>query len=136
MNSHVPSLVEDDIFIFDCGLKYATGEYIVLLGSDDYFYKDKLFNKCINLIKIRFENGYVEKFKLIYDINKRYRYFLEVNNEGPEYFTVQITDMGKTIEDIKYELVYKIAKNIFNIVKYRNDGETIKLTIWFLRMLS
>ena len=36
-----------------------------------YFYKDKLFNKCINLIKIRFENGYVEKFKLIYEIDNK-----------------------------------------------------------------
>lgn len=68
-----------------------------------------------------------EKFKIINDINKRYRYFLEVNNEGPEFFTVQITDMGKTIEDMKYELVYKIVKNIFNIVKYRNDNERIEL---------
>jgi len=68
-----------------------------------------------------------EKFKIINDINKRYRYFLEVNNEGPEFFTVQITDMSKSIEGLKYELVYKIVKNIFNIVKYRNDNERIEL---------
>lgn len=68
-----------------------------------------------------------EKFRIIYEINKKYRYFLEVNNEGPQYLTVQITDMGKTIEDIKYELVYKIVKNIFNIVKYRKDNERIEL---------
>ena len=68
-----------------------------------------------------------EKFKIINDINKRYRYFMEVNNEGPEYFTVQITDMSRSIEGLKYELVYKIVKNIFNIVKYRNDNERIEL---------
>lgn len=84
------------------GLDNATGEYIVLLGSDDYFYTEQ-FEKCINMI----------------------------NNEDLIYFNLQTNDgtIFKVNNDTKYGYCGSVKfmkrsfiDNIRNIdVKYGED---------------
>ena len=77
----------------------------VKVPNSFYFYKDKLFIKCIHLIKIRFENGHVEKFKLIYEINNKIKNvkiddLIKIKNLG----TLIIPESVESIEPSIYDL--------------------------------